>query len=79
MSENESLTIQEGADFLNVSLEFMVQLVEDGEIRVVKVDQRINLADLLKYRAQRDLVRRDALQNLTNLSQESGGYSELEE
>jgi len=85
----EEVTVQAAADFLNVSEHYLAQLLEAGEIPstastafhaqecVPETGPRrhIRLSDLIRYKRQRDELRREALKELTQLSQELGLYS----
>lgn len=73
---NKELSTQEAADILNVSRPYLVKLLEQGEIPFVKVGahRRIQVRDLMEYQRLRDATRRQALQRLTQMSQELGLY-----
>lgn len=73
---NKELSTQEAADILNVSRPYFVKLLEQGEIPFVKVGahRRIQVSDLVEYQRRRDATRRQALQRLTQMSQELGLY-----
>jgi excisionase family DNA binding protein len=70
------LSSQEAADLLNVSRPYLYTLLEQGQIPYIKVGthRRIQFEDLIKYKQQRDGQRRQALSELTLMSQELGGY-----
>jgi excisionase family DNA binding protein len=68
------LTTQEAADLLRISRPSVIRLLEDGAIPFHKVGthRRINVEDILKYRAERNEQRRAALRELTEISEEIG-------
>ena len=72
------LTTQEAANILNMSRQYLVQLLERGEIAFHKTGthRRIRFGDLMAYKEQRDNERRAGLRRLTRLSEELGLYDE---
>lgn len=70
------LTTQEAANMLNVSRPHMVKLLEEGHLPFHRTGRhrRIFFADLMHYREQRDRDSMQAMQALTNQSQEPGLY-----
>ncbi|WP_017318182.1 helix-turn-helix domain-containing protein [Mastigocladopsis repens] len=76
--ENCEMTTQQAADFLNVSRPYLIKLLEQGEIPHIKVGthRRVPFQDLMKYKEQRDMKRRQALQELTQFLQDEGFYDE---
>jgi excisionase family DNA binding protein len=70
------LTTQQAADFLNVSRPYLIGLLETEEIpfRLVGTHRRIRFEDLREYRRRDDLSRRQAADELTQLSEELGLY-----
>ena len=72
MSELEDLTIQEAAELLNVPKQHLFKLLDQGEIPYV-----LCVDDVLAYKTRRDAEREAALTELTQLTQEYGGYDEL--
>jgi excisionase family DNA binding protein len=74
---HKELTTQEAAELLNVSRPYLIQLLERGQLPYAMTGshRRIALADVLAYRRQRDAERRDALRELTSLSQTLGIYA----
>lgn len=73
---HKELTTQQAADLLNVSRQFLVQLLDRDEIPHHKVGthRRIAFGDLMEYKHRRDQQRRKDLDNLTQMSQEMGLY-----
>ena len=65
--EDEELTTQAAADFLGVSRQHLVDLLEDGEIPFHKAGthRRVYFRDVLKYQKERDRNRRTALDRLS--------------
>ncbi len=79
LPEGVELTTQEAADLLHLSRPYLVKLLEGGEMPFTKVGthRRVRLDDVLAYRAVRARKRRDALVELTRLSEDAaGGYGE---
>lgn len=79
MPLHTDLTTQEAADFLNVSRQYLVQLLEQGAIPHTKVGthRRVRFGDLRAYKEARDLQRRAGLDQLARLSDELGMYDGL--
>lgn len=72
----EHLTLQQAADVLNVSEEWIGKLLERGTLEAVEVDgeERLRSADVLAYKAERDARRAEALDDFVRLSEELGLY-----
>ncbi|MEE1940517.1 helix-turn-helix domain-containing protein [Streptomyces sp. TRM 70361] len=72
--QNAELTAEQAADLLNVSLSFLVGLLEAGDIGYHEVggDRRITASSLLEYKRRDDERRRRAAEGLTELGQEMG-------
>lgn len=75
----KELTTQQAADILNVSRQYLVRLLDAREIPFTRTGKhrRLRAFDVLAYKEQRDLKRRATLDELTGLSQEVGGYTEI--
>ncbi|MCC3407729.1 MAG: helix-turn-helix domain-containing protein [Microcoleus sp. PH2017_10_PVI_O_A] len=75
---NRELTTQEAANILNVSRPFLVKLLENGEITHIKVGshRRILFQDLMTYKEQRKVKRRQLLDELIEMTEEAGLYEE---
>ncbi|MCL6747016.1 helix-turn-helix domain-containing protein [Kosakonia sp. R1.Fl] len=70
------LTTQEAANILNVSRPHMVKLLEEGQLPFHKTGRhrRVLFADLMHYKEQREKESLQAMQELTDRSQELGFY-----
>jgi excisionase family DNA binding protein len=73
---HRELTTQEAADLLNISRQYLVRMLDRGDIPSHKVGthRRVALDDVMAYRRKRDVERREGLAELTQLSQELGLY-----
>lgn len=73
---HRELTTQETADLLNISRQYLVRMLDRGDIPSHKVGthRRVAFDDVMAYRRKRDVERRDGLAELTQLSQELGLY-----
>lgn len=72
------LTTQEAADLLNVSRQYLVQLLNHGAIPYTKTGthRRIRYGDLIAYKDVRDRQRREGLRRLSRLSEELRMYDD---
>ena len=76
VQNDAQLTTVEGARMLGVSRQFLIRLLERGEIphHMVGTHRRIYVRDLLAYKAKRDSSRRKILDDLTRAEAEDGLY-----
>ncbi|RUT09969.1 excisionase [Dulcicalothrix desertica PCC 7102] len=74
--QQQEMTTQEAADFLNVSRPYLIKLLEQGQIPYIKVGshRRVNLLDLSKYKEERDKTRREGMKEFSKFLQEEGFY-----
>lgn len=75
-SMDQDLTTQEAAIYLGVSRPTLVKLLEDGEIPFTRAGthRRVRFTDLKTYRDTKYAERKRALDELTQMSEEMGGY-----
>jgi excisionase family DNA binding protein len=71
---HKELTTQEAADILNVSRQYLVELLEAQTIPYTKVGthRRIRFGDLMNYKTDRETKRRAGLSQMTKTSQKLG-------
>jgi excisionase family DNA binding protein len=74
---HKELTTQEAADILNISRQYLVEILEAQAIPYSKVGthRRIRLGDLMNYKNDRDAKRREGLSKMTKKSQKLGLYT----
>lgn len=68
------MTAQQAADLLNVSLPYLIALVENGVLRARMAghERRLLVKDVHAYKGDNEAKRREALQDLAKLDQELG-------
>lgn len=73
------LTTIQAAKVLGVSRQYLIQLLEKGEIPYTKIGthRRVLVRDVLSYKAKRDLERRTALDDLAKREYETGNYGKV--
>lgn len=73
---SRQLTTQEAANILHVSRPYLIKLLEKGEIPYTRTGKhrRIRLDDLMAFRRKFDAKRMEAINHITQLSQELGVY-----
>lgn len=76
----QKLTTQQAANILNISRQYLIRLLESGHIPHEKTGthRRLAIQDVLAFKRGRAVERRKALDNLAALSEEAGGYPELD-
>ena len=70
------VTTQQAADLLNVSRQYLVRLLEEKRIPFRKTGKhrRLRIEDVLAFKETRDKDRSAGLRELSQMSQEFGGY-----
>jgi excisionase family DNA binding protein len=76
LPEEDMVSTQDAAVLLNVSRQYLVRLVDTGELPAVKVGshRRLRVPDVMAFKQSRDAKRTSALDRLSQLSEEVGGY-----
>jgi excisionase family DNA binding protein len=79
LQNNASLTSIEASKLLGMSRQYLVQLVEKGEIPFHKVGthRRLYIRDVLAYKTKRDAARRKALDDLALAEYKEGIYDKV--
>lgn len=72
----KELTTQQAADLLNVSRQYLVRLLDEGRIPFRKTGKhrRLRIEDVISFGEKRDRNRRAGLRELSQLTQDFGGY-----
>ena len=70
------VTTQQAADLLNVSRQYLVRLLDEGRIPFRKTGKhrRLRIEDVLAFKEKRGKDRRAGLRELSQMTQEFGGY-----
>jgi excisionase family DNA binding protein len=76
LPEDEPYTTQAAANYLSMSRQFFVNLLESGQIPFHRVGahRRVYFKDLVDFRKKRDKERRDGMNKLFNAVDEAGLY-----
>ena len=75
----QELTTQQAAELIGVSRPFLVKLLEAGKINfhLAGTHRRVYLKDLLQYRQQRDIARRNSLDRIGREAEAAGLYDRV--
>jgi excisionase family DNA binding protein len=78
VTHNRELTVHQAADLLNVSQKFLVKLLDERAIPYIELGsrRRILFQDLMTYKQQRKVQRRQLLDELIEMTEEAGLYEE---
>ena len=70
------VTTQQAADLLNVSRQYVVRLLDEGRIPFRKTGKhrRLRIENVLSFKEERDKNRRAGLRELSQMTQDFGGY-----
>jgi len=73
-TDAEMISTQEAAEILNVSLPYLAELIESGELNAVKIGSSVCLssAEVRRYKDASMKQRKAALDELAKLAQELG-------
>ena len=73
---HHQLTTTEAADLLGVSRQYLIRLIDRGDLphELVGRHRRLRLGDVLAYKSRRAIERQKALSELTRLAAEVGAY-----
>jgi excisionase family DNA binding protein len=78
VEEDEEVSPEKAAEFLQVSRPYLVKLLDGGEIpfHYVGAHRRITMSDLIEYKAKRKIRSKEALQRMVEVSEEMGLYAD---
>ncbi|MGH9496771.1 MAG: excisionase family DNA-binding protein [Candidatus Sulfotelmatobacter sp.] len=79
LQSRHELTTVEASKILGMSRQFLVKLLERGEIpfHLVGTHRRIYVRDVMTFKMKRDLMRRETLDNLARREMATGGYDKV--
>ncbi len=79
LQSRHELTTVEASKILGMSRQFLVRLLEEGEIpfHLVGTHRRIYVRDVIAYKAKRDMERRDTLNALSKREFAKGDYDKI--
>jgi excisionase family DNA binding protein len=79
LQNRHELTTAEAAKILGFSRQFLVQLLEKGELpfHMAGTHRRLYVRDVLAYKSRRDMQRRKTLDNLARREFEEGVYDQV--
>ena len=77
---DKEMTTQQAADLLNVSRQYLVRLLDENKIKHTRTGRhrRLRFEDVLAFKERRDRERKLGLKKLTEMSEDAGGYRELD-
>ena len=76
----KELTTQQAANVLNLSRQYLVRLLDEGRIPYTRTGKhrRLRVEDVIAFKQMRDRERRAKLDDLAQLSEDAGGYDEID-
>ncbi|MBD2567271.1 helix-turn-helix domain-containing protein [Anabaena lutea FACHB-196] len=76
--QDKELTTQKAADLLKISRPHLIKLLDLGEIPCIRVGthRRVRFDDLMKYKEQRNIKRREGLKQFTQFLEAEGFYDD---
>jgi len=79
MKRHRVLTTQEAADFVGVSRQYMVRLMDSGVIPCDRTGKhrRVRLSDIVAYQQHRAAMRKAAMDTMTDMMVEAGVYDQF--
>lgn len=78
VEEDEEVSPEKAAEFLQVSRPYLVKLLDGGEIPFhhVGTHRRVTMSDLIEYKQKRKIRSKEALRKMVAVSEEMGLYDE---